>query len=158
MPSPEHAADLERVLARAAQECALRAEIWFGTGLPQALRSAIQAQGKSRDQGPAQLAFVEVRAVSPQGCAISDGDLSGLRCPVIGLSAATLGDLASLVGPQSESGIQITRLICPVAVFDFSADGVRVREVRHGLTAADLQRRLSVPLWSGPDLRELGSH
>jgi len=83
---------------------------------------------------------------------------AALDCPVVGLSTATLDDLGSLVRSQDDTGIQITRLICPVAVFDFTSDGVQVREVRHGLTAADLQRRLSTTLWSGPDLKELGTH
>jgi hypothetical protein len=105
-----------------------------------------------------EIAFVEVSAVSPQGRATTDADPSELNCPVVGLSAATLEDLAELVGADSETGIQITRLICPVAVFDFTSDGVRVLEVRHGLTAADLQERLSTTLWAGADLQELGTH
>jgi len=158
MPSHEHGAELERVLARAAQECDAYDGIWFGPGIPQALRRALEARGNTGAHAPAQIAFVEVRAISPQGWATSDADLSALRCPVIGLSAANLDGLGSLVRPQCEHGIQIAHLICPVAVFDFSPDGVRVREVRHGLTAADLQRRLSTTLWSGPDLKELGTH
>jgi acyl CoA:acetate/3-ketoacid CoA transferase beta subunit len=158
MPSPEHAADLERVLSRAAQECKSKRGVWFGDGLPQALRSAIEGHGQASAQGPAEIAFVEVSAVSPQGRASTDADPSALDCPVVGLSTATLDDLGSLVRSQDDTGIQITRLICPVAVFDFTSDGVQVREVRHGLTAADLQRRLSTTLWSGPDLKELGTH
>jgi acyl CoA:acetate/3-ketoacid CoA transferase beta subunit len=158
MPSPEHAADLERVLTRAAQECEFQEGIWFGDGLPQALRVAIEAHGKTTALLPAEIAFVEVRGVSPHGRATTDADTSELRCPVVGLSTSTLHELGSLVRPQGEPGIQITRLICPVAVFDFSSDGIRVREVRHGLTAADLQRELSSTLWCGSDLKELGSH
>ena len=74
------------------------------------------------------------------------------------MSAATLDDLGTLLRPRDNAGVQIIRLICPVAVFDFSPAGVRIREVRHGLTAADIQRRLSIPFWSGPDLKELGAH
>ncbi len=158
MPSPEHAADLERVLERAAKECESQEGVWFGDGLPQALRKAIEAQGKTTVQKRAELAFVEVSAVSPQGRATSNADTSAFDCPVVGLSASTLDDLGSLVRSLGETGIQITRLICPVAVFDFSSDGVRVREVRHGLTAADLQQKLATTLWSGPDLKELGTH
>jgi len=158
MPSHEHAADLERVLSRATQECASKQGVWLGDGLPQSVRSAIEALGNTTDREPAEIAFVEVSAVSPQGQAITDADLSELNCPVVGLSAATLEDLGELVGAESETGIHITRLICPVAVFDFTSEGVRVREVRHGLTAADLQQRLSTTLWAGPDLKELGTH
>jgi acyl CoA:acetate/3-ketoacid CoA transferase beta subunit len=158
MPSPEHAADLERVLTRAAQECESKHGVWFGDGLPQALRSAIEAQGKTTVQKPAELAFIEVNSVSPQGRATSDADPAAFECPVVGLSSCTLEDLGSLVRSQDETGVQITRLICPVAVFDFTSDGVRVREVRHGLTAADLQQELPTTLWSGPDLKELGTH
>jgi hypothetical protein len=45
-----------------------------------------------------------------------------------------------------------------VAVFDFTTEGIRVREIRHGLTAADLQGKLSATLWSGSDIKELRSH
>ncbi len=158
MSSPEHAANLERVLARAAQECESKHGVWFGDGLPQVLRSAMDARGKTAAQEPAEIAFVEVSTVSPQGRATSAADPSALGCTVVGLSTSTLDDLGALVRSQGETGLRITRLICPVAVFDFSSDGVRVREVRHGLTAADLQQKLSTTLWSGPDLKELGTH
>ncbi|MBW2378178.1 MAG: hypothetical protein JRG70_01280 [Deltaproteobacteria bacterium] len=158
MPSPEHAADLERVLSRAAQECKSKQGVWFGGGLPQAVRSAVEARGQSIAQEPVELAFIEVSAVSVQGRATMDADPPNVDCPVVGLSTATLDDLGSLVRDATNTGIQITRLICPVAVLDFTPDGLRVREVRHGLTAADLQRRLSTTLWSGPDLKELGTH
>jgi hypothetical protein len=158
MPSPKHAADLERVLSRAAQECESRRGVWFGEGLPQGVRTAIEELGRSPSEAPAQIAFVEVTAVSPQGRATSDAELPELACPIVGLSSSTLDDLGSLLGPPCDKGLQLTRLICPVAVFDFTSDGLRVREVRHGLTAADLQQQLSTTLWSGPDLKELGTH
>jgi hypothetical protein len=115
----------------------------------------MEALGRSIDTEPVELAFVEVSSVSPQGRATTDASASALGCPVVGLSASTLEQLASLVGPPSAEGVQITRLICPVAVFDFTPQGIRVREVGHGLTAATLQRHLPAPLWSGPDLKEL---
>ena len=158
MPSPEHVANLERVLSRAGQECEAKDGIWFGDGLPQALRSALEAHGRTTAESPAEIAFVEVSAVTPEGRATTNADPSALDCPVVGLSATSLDDLGTLVGAEQETGIQITRLICPVAVFDFTPDGIRVREVRHGLTAADLQQKLSTTLWSGPDLKELGTH
>jgi hypothetical protein len=158
MPSPEHAADLERVLLRATEECETKQGVWFGEGLPQAVRSAIEALGRATNREPTELAFVEVSAVSPQGWATTDAQPSALGCPVVGLSTSTLEDIGSLVGLPSETGIQITRLICSAAVFDFTPKGIRVREVRHGLTAADLQQRLSTTLWAGPDLKELGTH
>ncbi len=158
MPSPEHAASLERLLSRAAEECESKQGIWFGRGLPQALRSAIDLHGEGAKQAPAEIAFIEVSAVSPQGRALSDTVPSGLDCPVVGLSQSSIEQLGSLVCPRGDTGVQIARLICPFAVFDFSAEGLRVREVRHGLTAADLQAELSTTLWSGPDLKELGAH
>jgi hypothetical protein len=158
MPSPEHAADLARVLERSAQECESKHGVWFGSGLPQVLRGAIEGRGKSTAEEPAEIAFVEVSAVSPQGFATTNADFSAVACPVVGLSTSTLDDLRSLVRPQGDTGLRITRLICPVAVLDFTPDGIQVREVRHGLTAADLQQRLSTTLWSGPDLKELGTH
>ena len=146
------------MLSRAAEECESKRGVWFGDGLPQAVRGGIEALGNMTEQEPTELAFVEVSAVSPQGRATTNEDVSALECPVVGLSISTLDDLGALLGPHSESGIQISRLICPVAVFDFNEDGVQVREVRHGLTAADLQERLAVTLWAGPDLKELGTH
>jgi acyl CoA:acetate/3-ketoacid CoA transferase beta subunit len=158
MPSREHAASLERLLSRAAEECESKQGIWFGRGLPQALRSAINLNGEGAKQKPAEIAFIEVSAVSPQGRAVSGRVPSGLDCPIVGLSQSSVEQLGSLVCARGDTGVQITRLICPFAVFDFSPEGVRVREIRHGLTAADLQSKLSTTLWSGPDLKELGTH
>jgi hypothetical protein len=158
MPSLEHAVSLERLLSRAAAECESKRGIWFGRGLPQALRSAIDLHGEGAKQAPTEIAFIEVSAVSPQGRAATNADPSALDCPVVGLSHTTVEQLGSLVCPRGDTGVQIRRLICPFAVFDFSPEGVRVREVRHGLTAADLQEKLSTTLWSGPDLKELGTH
>jgi len=146
------------VLSRAAAECESKQGLWFGEGLPQAVRTAVQALGSATDQEPVELAFVEVSAVSPQGRATTNADPSGLDCPVVGLSISTLEGLGALVGSEADTGIEISRLISPVAVFDFTPDGVRVREVRHGLTAADLQKQIGTTLWSGPDLKELGTH
>jgi hypothetical protein len=158
MPSTEHAADLERVLSRAVEECESVRGIWFGQGLPQLLRGAIEARGGAANRGPVELAFVEVSAISPQGRASTPGELPSATCRVIGLSTTGLEGLSSLFRSTGVSGVEIARLICPVAVFDFSQDVIRVREIRHGLTAADLQRRLPTRLWSGPDLKELGTH
>lgn len=158
MPSLKHAADRERVLTRAVQECESKRGVWFGGGLPQDVQSAAEAVGRSVGREPAELAFIEVTAVSPQGRAPTDGDFSEFDCPVIGVSTADLEGLGSLLGSDCAQGVQIARLICAVGVFDFTAEGIRVREVRHGLTASDLQERLSTTLWSGPDLKELGSH
>jgi len=158
MPSPEHAASLERLLSRAAEECESKQGLWFGRGLPQALRSAVDLHGEGAKQARAEIAFIEVSAVSPQGRAVTNADPSALDCPVVGLSQCSVEQLGSLVCPGGDTGVQITRLICPFAVFDFSPEGVRVREVRHGLTAADLQAKLSTTLWSGPELKELGTH
>ena len=158
MPSRTHAASLERLLSRAAEECESKQRVWFGRGIPQALRTAILLHGQGAEPGPVELAFIEVSAVSPQGRAVSEAIPSGLNCPIVGLSQSSVEQLGSLVCARGDAGVQITRLICPFAVFDFSTEGVRVREVRHGLTAADLQAELSTTLWSGPDLKELGSH
>jgi acyl CoA:acetate/3-ketoacid CoA transferase beta subunit len=160
MPSPEHAADLERLLARAAQECESQRGIWFGEGLPKFLQRSIAAhrQVSVSLREPAEIAFIEVSAVSPKGEAVTDADTSCLDCPVIGLSTASAEELGSLICAHAEAGVRIRRLISPFAVFDFGRDGIRVREIRHGLTAADLQAKLSTILWAGPDLKELGSH
>jgi len=158
MPSPEHAADVQRVLSRAAQECESKHGVWFGAGLPQAVRSAVEALGQSIAEKPTELVVVEVRAVSARGRAATDANPPALDCEVVGLSTSPLSELSSLVGAQSDTGVQLSRLICPVAVFEFTPDGLRVREVRHGLTAADLQQRLGTKLWAGADLKELGTH
>lgn len=158
MPSREHAADLERVLTRAAEECEAK-QAWFGEGLPQALRAAIESHVRAGARGAAEVAFVEVRSLTPQGRATLEGGSPGLSCPVVGLSTAPLDDLRALFQhDDEEAGSQLTRLVCPVAVFDFIPEGLRIREIRHGLTAADLQRHIPVKLWSGPDLKELGRH
>lgn len=148
MPSPEHAADLERVLARAAEECE-SAVAWFGEGLPQALQSAIETAGRAVESDDAEVAFVEVSTAS--------GPPKPPKQPrrVVALSTAGLDELPSVIRAAESSSRPVARLICPVAVFDFIADGLRVREIRHGLTAADLQRCLAVRVWAGPDLKEL---
>ncbi len=158
MPSPERAADRERVLARAAEECEGRRGVWFGGGLPQALRTLLDAHGGAAGSTPAEVAFVEVHALSPRGRSKQSGPPDGPPCQVVGLTTASLDELELLFGQDDDAGTQLARLICPDAVFDFIAEGVRIREIRHGLTAADLQRHLPVKLWSGPDLKELGSH
>lgn len=158
MPSPEPAANLERLLSRAAEECESKRGIWFGEGLPQALRSAVEMHIEDVAQGAAEIAFLEVTAVSPLGRASSERESAPTDCEVVGLSRATVDQLDSLLCQREESGTQLTRLICPFAVFDFIPEGIQVREVRHGLTAADLQAKLSTRLWSGPDLKELGTH
>jgi hypothetical protein len=149
MPSLAHAADLERVLTRAAKECE-SGGAWFGEGLPQALKSAIEASGRSMESGPPAVAFVEACAGA--------GGLPGAAGRVVALSTSGLDELPALIEQSRSSTPRIARLICPVGVFDFTGDGLRVREVRHGLTAADLQRKLDIPLWAGPDLEELGGH
>ena len=151
MPSPETAADLERVLLRAAEECETEEGIWFGEGLPQSLRKAIEARGRATGRTPPHIAFIEVGAPTQDLPPRSE-------CRVVGLSTSGLEALPQLIELASSKGAAVARLICADAVFDFTALGVRVREIRHGLTAADLQQRLSFPLWSGPDLKELGSH
>jgi hypothetical protein len=158
MPSPEHAADLERILFRAAEECEALEGIWFGHGLPQVLRLAMETHCAGTRELPAEIAFVEVHAVTARGHAATDVVPSDLSCPLVGLSQSTLDELGSLFRAEVEGGVQLSRLICPIAVFDFGPNGVQVREVRHGLTAADLQERLVTPLHCGPDLKELGSH
>ena len=148
MPSPEHAADLERVLTRAAEECEA-GTVWFGDGLPQTLKSAMETARKVIESDHPKVAFVEVglQSVPPRDAG-----------RVVALGEGGLDDQAWLVRTAESSETRPARLICPVAVLDFTAKGVRVREIRHGLTAADLQARLDAPLWSGPDLKELGSH
>jgi hypothetical protein len=148
MPSPEHAADLERVLGRAAQECD-SGSAWFGEGLPQALQRAIEAAGRRVESAGAEVAFVELSASS-----VPPKPPKGPR-RVVALSTAGLDELPSLIRAAEASSRPVTRLICPIAVLDFIADGLRVREIRHGLTAADLQQRLTIRLWAGPDLKEL---
>jgi len=152
MSSPSNEADIARVLERAAQECEPSQAIWLGAGLPQGLRGSI---GPAAERESAELAFVEVASVSPSGAATTVSEPPSLNCPMIGLSAAGLQALGSLIQAQEETGIVIGRLICPFAVFDFGPNGLIVREIRQGLTAADLQQKLDAPLWAGPDLKEL---
>jgi hypothetical protein len=148
MPSPEHAADLERVLTRAAAECA-SASAWFGEGLPRDLERALEAAGERCPSGSPEVAFVDAATLS----SASPPKATARR--IVALSDASLDQLRKLVHHAESSSLPITRLICPFAVFDFTREGLRVREIRQGLTAADLQRRLDAPLWAGPDLKQL---
>ena len=88
MPSPEHAADLERVLSRAAEECEPGRGVWFGDGLPQDVRRIVAALGRSTAEAPAELAFVEVTEVSPQGRATTNADPAALGCGPLSLQVA----------------------------------------------------------------------
>ena len=147
MPSPAHAADLERVLTRAAEECG-SGSAWFGQGLPRALRSALEAAGRRFDPASAEVAFVDA-GEAPTSTPPSEVGR------VVALSAAGLDELPSLVATLEAASFPVARVVCPIAVFDFVPEGLRVREIRRGLTAADLQQKLSTTLWSGPDLKEL---
>ncbi len=131
---------------------------WLGEGLPRLLEPRVVATPATVGEDSPEIAFVEVLSVTTQGRAALDVPTPQLACPVVGLSACGLDDLASVIRVGTSEGLRIERLICPVAVFDFTPNGVRVREIRHGLTAVDLQMRLPVTLWSGPDLKELGTH
>ncbi len=155
MSSHANEADIRRVLARAAQECESRRRVWLGAGLPQGLRSSF---GHLAEPESAELAFVEIVSVSPSGAAATTGSAPPpLECPMIGLSAEDYDVFDSLIRAQDDTGIAIRRLICPFAVFDFGPNGLIVREIRQGLTAADLQQKLDAPLWAGPDLKELSA-
>lgn len=155
MPSPANEADLTRVLSRAARECEPRQAVWLGAGLPERLGDAV---GQAAESGSAELSFVEVLSVSPSGAATTVLAPSPIDGRVIGLSVAGLDELDELIQTKEGASISIARLICPFAVFDFGANGLVVRELQHGLTAADLQQKLDAPLWAGPDLKELGTH
>ena len=159
MPSPEHAADHERLLTRAAKECESKRGVWFGAGLPEALQSALAARGDWDPGAPAEVGFIEVRKVSASGHVASTAEESPPQdAPLVGLWGAAFEKLGALFQPVASPSPSLSRLITPFAVFDFTPDGVQVREIRHGLTARDLQAKTSTPLWAGPDLCEMGSH
>lgn len=149
MPSPSNEPDLERLLRRARGECD-EDRAWLGPGLPQRLSAWLRHETAP---SPPKVAFVEVGTVSPSGVATTASTPRGAQ-HVIGLSEAGLDDLGQVLRGHDEGGVSLRRLICPVAVFDFAAAGPIVREVQRGLTAADLQARLDVTLWAGPDLCE----
>lgn len=148
MPSPKHAANVERVLTRAARECEGE-PAWFGEGLPQGLRSALEAAGREIGGAAPALAFVD----ASQCGSMTDVDLRARR--VVAMSADDLDQLERTVHATESCPVPVARLICPFAVFDFTREGLRVREILHGLTAADLQAQLAAPLWAGPDLTQL---
>jgi acyl CoA:acetate/3-ketoacid CoA transferase beta subunit len=154
MSSHANEADVARVLARAARECESKGGIWLGAGLPQGLRGSIRHPAEPES---AELALLEVVSVSPSGVATTGSAPPPLDCPMIGLTATAYEGLGSLIRAHEGTGIAIQRLICPFAVFDFGSNGLIVREIRQGLTAADLQQELDAPLWAGPDLKELGT-
>ena len=158
MPSPEHAASLERLLTRAAIECESKHGIWFGAGLPEALRSALELRGDVDPDAPAAVGFIEVGEVSVSGHVRATDQTAPPGLRLVGLTSATFDSIASLFESTASSGLHLDRLITPFAVFDFTPDGVQVREIRHGLTARDLQAKMTTPLWAGPDLCEMGSH
>ena len=148
MPSPEHAADLERVLTRAARE-AEGGSVWFSAGLPPALGSALDAGGLKLGVRSPSLAFVDTRELDSRPRAEVAAKW------VIALSLDGVDRLQQMVHAAQSSVVPVSRLVCPFAVFDFTRKGLRVREIAQGLTAADLQAQLDAPLWAGPDLTQL---
>lgn len=154
MPSPAKEAEIARVLARAAEECESQQTVWLGPGLPQALKDSIE---RPERETPAEIAFLEIKSASPNGATVVV-TAPPVGCRVVGLSSAKFEELDTLIQAQDSTECSIDRLICPFALFDFGPNGLIVREIRHGLTAADLQQKLDAPLWAGPDLKELGTH
>lgn len=154
MPSLATEADTRRVLARAAEECAGRVAS-YGPGLPERLKSAA-SHGPAH--GAASIAFVEVSKLSPDGLAEVPEAIATLGLPLVGLSLVSLDEASNLIDEKLHDGLPLVVLICSFAVFEFRSDRMVVREVRHGLTAADLQRHVGRALWAGPDLKELGAH
>ena len=157
MRSSASRAEVERVLVRAAEELDPGTKAWFGAGLAQRLRDRRSANGLAQPRGPTHVAFVEVERVSPTGRARVRGEEPTNAERVIGLCLHQIEELPSLFHPGC-SGTQLDRLICPVAVFDFWTEGPVLKEIRHGLTAADVQQEIGGRLWAGPDLKELGRH
>ncbi len=145
MPSPEHGAELQRVIARAAKECE-SGGAWFGEGLPQTVKHALEATGKRLASESATLAFVELGQ--------TDGPPASAK-RVIALSTVALGKLGAVVQSALDAKMGVTRLISPVAVLDFTPEGIRVRELGPALTAADIQKNLDAPLYAGPDLKPI---
>lgn len=127
--------------------------MWLGEGLPQGLGGAAASV---EEPSAAALALIEVKAVSPSGIVAGHSGPT-LPCPVVGLTASPLEALGALIRSHGQDGTALRRLITPFAVFDFSPDGPIVREVVHGLTAAELQANLATRLWAGSDLKELRS-
>ena len=103
---------------------------------------------------------MEVSAVTPEGGAVTGAVPPDLKGPVIGLSASTREALGGLIRTCAEARVPIKRLICPVAVLDFSEEGIRVREVCHGLTAADVARQVAAQVGgiAGGRLRVTGQN
>ncbi|MEM7137185.1 MAG: hypothetical protein AAF500_11430 [Myxococcota bacterium] len=151
MPSHNTELEVERVVARALGECKPGQAVWLGPGIPERLVGRVPVR---EEPATAQLALVEVGEVSPNGVAVV-ASVPQPPCPVVGLSATPVEKLDALLRPHDHVGVALTKLICPFAVFEFDKAGPVVREVRRGLTAADLQTRLAFALWAGPDLKEL---
>lgn len=153
MPSPSTEPDLKRLLERARRECS-DGRAWLGPGLPQRLSAWILHEPAP---APSRVAFIEVAEVSPSGLASAEAKPQGTQ-RIVGLAATRLDNLGQLLRSHEHTHepprIPLQRLICPAAVFDFGTSGPIVREIRRGLTAADLQAQLDFPLWAGPDLRE----
>ena len=144
--------DRSRLLKRAAREAESETSVWFGPGLPEQLESELAR--KAQEAGPVSLAFVEVQSVSGTGLAQAQS-LPFAAARIIALGDCQPSELGGLIRNSTSGTMQIGRLICPFAVFDFTDEGPLLREIRHGLTAADLQAELDTTLWSGPDLCEL---
>ena len=156
MPSTAQEDDLAQLLSRVAMECPAESSVWLGPGLPRHLKDTL-AHARVKADPPANLAVVEVRAVSQDGKAEVEATIPDQVDRVIGIGACTEGTLSQLIRESDGASTAIDRLICPLAVFDFRDGRILIREIRRGLTAADLQRDVLPNLWAEPNLKELGT-
>jgi acyl CoA:acetate/3-ketoacid CoA transferase beta subunit len=64
-------------------------------------------------------------------------------------------ELGSTAQALSVVGAITVRVVSQLGVFDVTSDAWRLREVPPGVSAAEVQARISTPLLCGPDLAEV---
>lgn len=148
---------LEQLAVRAADEASDGRTYRRGPGLPVSLSEHLRPDDERRS-GPVDVLFVGADEVSGRGDLLLspedvDVDVTGARRVVVILADGEggLGRLVRTCSGPALPGV-VHRVVTELAVLDVTPDGLVVRQVAPGVSARDVQERVSVPLLAGPDL------
>jgi len=105
---------------------------------------------------PVDLALIGAERVDADGGVVGDPVPAHARRVVAVLSSTSPGVLGAR-GAEAPPGPRADRIVTPLAVVDRVPEGLRVREVAEGISAADVQRGSDAVLLAGPDLAVIGA-
>jgi acyl CoA:acetate/3-ketoacid CoA transferase beta subunit len=142
----------EQMARRAACEIGDGERAFFGPGLPQAVKAL--APKSDASEGPYDLAFVEALHVGANGAlTLPSGHMLPSAGRVVALIPHTLDDgAARILAKPDSAGVVAARLITDRAVIDIRSEGLILRELESGLSAADVQALTAAPLLAEANL------